>query len=105
MPGTQTLIRLGPWHVELRAEGTDLGGSVFQNYRVRLSAGGRTQVLYEQVRIDFELESPHRLEWAGDLDRDGFPDLLVSNLFLSSAAGANEILSRVAPAFGLGGAC
>lgn len=71
-----------------------------------ISSGNLKQVIYEHSRCD---DCGWDLCWVGDLDRDGKPDFFINltnhynvtvhRLFLSSQAGAGEIVREVA-AFG-----
>ncbi len=72
---------------------------------ITLNEDDRSQILYEPGNSEFACDEPHfDVSWAGDLDRDGRLDLLVSlsskysyhprQLFLSSVAGDGELVSE-----------
>jgi hypothetical protein len=74
---------------------------------VWLELGGRAQRLYWPEEATFSCDEPHfDVAWAGDLDRDGRLDLVVSfsskyshhprRLLLSSAAGPDQLVGSVA---------
>lgn len=72
-----------------------------RSYQLQLRAQGRRQMLLEKLGICTETFYPRRyLQWAGDLDRDGKPDFLVSfidqdgpvHLYLSSAAKTGQVV-------------
>jgi hypothetical protein len=79
-----------------------------QEFSILLEFEGTSQVLWDFHRdAKFAWDDPHfSLEWAGDLDQDGKPDLLMtltekysslpSILFLSSKAAPGELMKRVA---------
>ena len=91
------------YKVRLESAQSDLCDAV-----VTLSDGSRTQNLFEvrQREPRWACDEPHfRIHWAGDLDRDGRLDLLVTlspkysyfprQLLLSSAAGPSDLVSEV----------
>lgn len=82
-----------------------------EGYALELAYEGRRQRIFAAPRADAESWASWSVRWAGDLDRDGRPDLLVeasdhynaleTRLFLSSAAGKGR---AAAPANGRAGA-
>jgi hypothetical protein len=94
-------LALGNRRYVLRREGVrdDLADA-----RVVLTEGGATQVLFERPEV---VDEPHfTLHWAGDLDRDGRLDLIVTlshkysvfptRLLLSSGAQASALVGVAA---------
>lgn len=91
------------YRVELRSSDPELCDAV-----VTLSHEGTTQKLFpSEPPSEVSCDGPHfRIHWAGDLDRDGRLDLLVTfsgkysyyprELLLSSAAGHATLVKRVA---------
>lgn len=77
----------------LRATGTveDVGtGFAYHDYELSISQGGR------RVRVwkgEFGDEAP-KVEWIGDLDRDGFPDLIFSAPTSGYSTATQLLLSR-----------
>ncbi|MDH3495007.1 MAG: hypothetical protein OEM82_15760 [Acidobacteriota bacterium] len=104
-PGVEKAFELGGRQYSLRIESDEKGDNDFVQDRSKLifSDGKTKQILYEVGECSF---CHWRVEWAGDLDSDGRPDLYlfltdhynVSNqkLFLSSGAGSGKLLAEVA---------
>jgi hypothetical protein len=97
----EVMLALGNRRYVLRREGVreDLADA-----RIVLTEGGATQVLFE--RPEFADEPHFTLHWAGDLDRDGRLDLIVTlshkysvfptRLLISSSAQGNALVGVAA---------
>lgn len=100
-PSSPVAFALGNrvYHVEAVVGAADRG---YKRLRVFIDDGARRQVLFAS---DEATDPFAKLAWAGDIDRDGRPDLLLSvrshyattthRLFLSSFAVAGEICRHV----------
>jgi hypothetical protein len=99
----ELFLGLQVYKIRLHSNNADLCDAV-----ITLSNNNRIQMLF-QPNIDspFTCDEPHfRIHWAGDIDRDGRLDLLVTfspkysvfprQLLLSSAASKDELVSEVA---------
>jgi hypothetical protein len=99
-PGESVSLRLGDQWFSLSAYGSAVPGehdTFFEDYRLILSRQD-TIITYKR----FGLEGHPEVRWAGDLDRDGKPDLLVDlrthyagnrlALFLSRGAKAGRLV-------------
>jgi len=81
-----------------------MGGMLFVKYALWIRHGRQAQAIASFQRNT--LDHPRRVVWAGDLDRDLQPDVLFDFplgdvgqnyvLFLSSAAAAEQLVSKVA---------
>jgi hypothetical protein len=102
-PEREAEFRLGKhvYRVRLESAQADLCDAV-----ITLSDGSRSQKLFEPRPSALACDEPHfRIHWAGDLDRDGRLDLLVTfsrkysyfprQLLLSSGAGPSHLVSEV----------
>ncbi len=108
LPGQSFGFSYGPSSYRLYATGSDSLRP--RDYRLHLarSGDGRRQVLVaNNVAPGIDgIAWPPRVEWIGDLDRDGRPDFLIDihmyetpdhwALFLSSDAGPTQIVAMVA---------
>jgi hypothetical protein len=98
-------LRIGSreYRIELRSSDPELCDAV-----ITLSHEGTTQTLFpSEAEAGYSCDGPHfHIHWAGDLDRDGRLDLLVTfsgkysyyprQLLLSSTAGHVSVVQRVA---------
>jgi hypothetical protein len=100
---TEFKLGLQVYKIRLHSNNVDLCDTV-----ITLSDGSRTQKVFQpNTGSPFTCDGPHfRIHWAGDIDRDGHLDLLVTfspkysafprQLLLSSAARKGELVSEVA---------
>ncbi|WP_068824817.1 hypothetical protein [Pseudomonas sp. BMS12] len=91
----QTLLQAGDYRLECK-------GDALGNYSLRLSVGKRSQMLPGADPAS----GSWQLLWAGDLDRDGKPDLVseysveggyCQQVLLSATAGAEQLLAPGEP--------
>lgn len=109
-PGDSRDVRLGAGSFRLEVTGAGESGNV-TDYELRLIdiGAGTSQVIFAYhppPGTDWGLRPMPHVTWAGDLDRDGKPDLLVQDdmselaghwvLYLSSAARGRQLVRRVA---------
>ena len=114
-PGTRVRARLGLWQLVLSVEGEPLEDLVVGGYRISITSSHRTQVVLRSEQMDVSAGA-ERAFWFGDLDRDGFPDLILSpglaylgrdvedrsitRMLLSRPAETGNVFSSVAEAEG-----
>ena len=92
-PGDSLSFTSSGGTIWLRATGTteDLGtGTAFHDYRLSISLGGRQMSVWSG---EFGDEVP-KVEWIGDLDGDGFPDLIFSAPTAGYSSATQLLLSR-----------
>lgn len=105
--GEGTEMRFGVSAFGIAEEPTRESETRFRNYGLVLKRWSGEEILRQELLANLELGrySFPQILWAGDLDRDGLPDLIVDQsteefkihlvLYLSSKAGKGELVGRV----------